>query len=71
MTCISRDLTIDGVLADPMIAAAMRADHVDPRLFETLLRATARELDRTRRPASLASLVGQARSSVAGFVQGW
>jgi hypothetical protein len=45
MTCISLDMTIDAVLHDPVIAAAMRADHVDPRGFERLLRMTARRID--------------------------
>ena len=48
MGCISRDLTIEEALADPVIGAAMRADHVDPAGFETLLRSTARRLDRDR-----------------------
>ena len=37
----SRDLTIESVLEDPMIRAAMRADRVDARDFETLLRSAA------------------------------
>ena len=52
MGCISLDLTIDGALADPVIGAAMRADHVDPRRLEDLLRATARSLDTSRQPVS-------------------
>lgn len=44
MTCTSLDLTIDDALADPMIAAAMRADRVDPGRLEALLRTTARDL---------------------------
>jgi hypothetical protein len=51
MSCNS-DLTLDEALADPMIGAALRADHVDPRQFETLLRSTARRLDARRGPAS-------------------
>ncbi len=47
MSCINLDLTIDGALADPVINAAMRADRVDPRRFEALLRATAQTLGRT------------------------
>lgn len=49
MSCNSRDLTIEGAMADPIIAAAMRADRVDPRGFEHLLRATARGLAGARR----------------------
>ncbi len=32
------DLTIDEVMTDPMIRTVMRADRVEPRQFETLLR---------------------------------
>ena len=53
MTCTSLDLTIDDALADPLIAAAMRADRVDPGRLETLLRATARDLRATRSTARL------------------
>ncbi len=54
MSCISRDLTIEEALADPVIGAAMRADRVDPLRFETLLRSTARRLgpDRPALPGS-------------------
>ncbi len=38
------DLTIEDVLADPMILAMRRADHVDAAGFETLLRSKARVL---------------------------
>ena len=48
----NRDLTLDEALADPMIGAALKADHVDPRQFETLLRSTARRLDARRGSAS-------------------
>ncbi|MCW6509373.1 hypothetical protein [Lichenifustis flavocetrariae] len=41
----SRDLTIESVLADPIILAAMKADRVNPRDLETLLRATARRIE--------------------------
>ncbi len=41
----SRDLTIDSVLEDPMIRAAMRADRVDARDFERLLRSAAGRLE--------------------------
>ena len=37
MAC-DADLTIDGALHDPLIAAVMRADRVDPKAFEILLR---------------------------------
>lgn len=57
MPCTSVDLTIDGALADPVIAAAMRADRVDPGRLEHLLRATARDLRAaraaTRRPIAV------------------
>ena len=51
MSYTERDLTLEEVLADPVIGAAMRADRVDPRRFETLLRTTARRLARGRHPA--------------------
>ena len=56
----NRDLTLDEALNDPMIAAALRADRVDPGQFETLLRTTAHRLaaaglDAGRAPASRAS----------------
>ena len=51
----NRDLTLDEALNDSMIAAALRADRVDPRQFEALLRSTARRLDAERAPASRAS----------------
>ncbi len=49
MTCKSLDLTIEDALADPVIGAAMRADHVDPIRFESLLRATAQSVERSWR----------------------
>lgn len=54
MGCTSVDLTIEAAMADPMIAAAMRADGVDPRRLEHLLRSTARDLDAARRPSMAA-----------------
>jgi hypothetical protein len=39
----SRDLNIATVLADPMIAAMMKADRVAPRDLEALLRGKARQ----------------------------
>lgn len=45
MSCNSLDLTIEGALADPVIGAVMRADRVDPKRFEALLRSKARTLD--------------------------
>lgn len=68
MSCTGLDLTIEGALADPVIAAAMRADRIDPRGFEDLLRTTARHLDRERRPAApmLAVLAGKLCRDLAG-----
>ncbi|MER9232338.1 hypothetical protein NKI56_09575 [Mesorhizobium sp. M0622] len=37
------DLTIDEVVKDPMIRMLMKADRVDPRSFEAMLRALADE----------------------------
>ena len=53
MSCSTPDLTLDEALADPVIGAVMKADHVDKRQFETLLRTTARRLDRERSPAAM------------------
>ncbi|MER8444055.1 hypothetical protein NKH52_12690 [Mesorhizobium sp. M1066] len=36
-----RDLTIDEAVRDPMIRLVMKADGVDPRAFETMLRSLA------------------------------
>ena len=69
MSC-DRDLTLDEALADPVIGAALRADRVDPRQFEALLRGAARRLDARRGPASrpTAALAarGNARPSAGG-----
>jgi len=35
------ELTIEEVVADPIVCDLMRADHVDPGVFETLLRSAA------------------------------
>jgi hypothetical protein len=45
-----RDLTIDEAVRDPMIRLVMKADGVDPRAFETMLRSLA---DGQRRGTSL------------------
>ena len=71
MSCISLDLTIDGALADPVIGAAMRADRVDPKTLEGLLRTTARELHETRRaPRGFGALFGPVRAAV-GVPRTW
>jgi len=36
-----RDLTIDEAVRDPMIRLVMKADNVDPRAFEAMLRSLA------------------------------
>ncbi len=72
MSCSNFDLTIEGVLADPLIGAAMRADRVDPRRFETMLRATARTLDQGRgRTSLLAALADRGRSVTGGSCRAW
>ncbi len=73
MSCIARDLTLDEALADPMIGAVLKADHVDRRGFETLLRATARRLDTGRGPAArpTASLAARARSTTPTDLAAW
>ncbi len=73
MSCTDRDLTLDEVLADPVIGAAMRADRVDPRRFETLLRTTARRLDRARDPAlpAACAIASRLRAAAQGACAGW
>ena len=44
MCVIDSDLTIDDVLADPVILAVLRADRVPLRVFETLLFSAASRL---------------------------
>ncbi|CCV12264.1 hypothetical protein [Mesorhizobium sp. STM 4661] len=38
-----KDLTIDEAIRDPMIRLVMKADRVDPRAFERMLRSLAEE----------------------------
>ncbi len=73
MSCIARDLTLDEALADPMIGAVLKADHVDRGGFETLLRTTARRLDSRRGPASrpTASLPARARAALPTDICAW
>jgi hypothetical protein len=47
-----RDLTIDEVVRDPMIRLVMKADGVDPRALETMLRSLAGAQDTRNRVAS-------------------
>ena len=39
-------MTIEQILRDPMVRAVMRADHVDPEVFATLLRSVGRMCSR-------------------------
>ena len=73
MSCISLDLPLEGALADPMVAAVMRADRIDPKRFEDLLRSKARDLDATRSRPSIpfALLAGQVRGAVKGLSTRW
>ena len=73
MSCIARDLTLDEALADPMIGAVLKADHVDRRGFESLLRSTARRLDNGRGPAvrPTASLAARARTTIPTDLAAW
>jgi hypothetical protein len=41
---MSRDMTIESALSDPMIRAMLRADKVEPKSFERLLRSKATSL---------------------------
>jgi hypothetical protein len=49
MTLERNDLTLEDLLVDPMILALRRADHVDPKSFEIMLRSTALRLETDRR----------------------
>jgi hypothetical protein len=40
-----KDLTIDEAIRDPMIRLVMKADHIDPRAFEAMLRSMAAAQD--------------------------
>ncbi len=51
-----RDLTIDEAVRDPMIRLVMKADGVDPRALETMLRSLAGAQDTRNRVASPNSL---------------
>jgi hypothetical protein len=46
---MSTDMTIESALSDPMIRALMRADRVEAKSFERLLRSAAGTLDRAPR----------------------
>lgn len=46
---MSSDMTIESALSDPMIRAIMRADRVEAKSFERLLRSAAGTLDRAPR----------------------
>ena len=72
MTC-NPDLTTAGALSPPVSAAAMRADKVDPRAFEGLLRAAARRLEERRHAATLprASIRDQGRRALRGPACTW
>lgn len=72
MPCFSPDMTLDAALSDPMVAAAMRADRVDPGHFERLLRAAARDLD-VRRSKALppAAFASRSPATVTGCLLGW
>lgn len=67
MTCNSLDLTVQEVMSDAVIGAAMRADRIDPQQFEAMLRGTARDLEASRPLASpLAVLARLCRHAVQG-----
>lgn len=58
-----KDLTIDEVVKDPMIRMLMKADRVDPRSFETMLRTLADTQGRSRKaPPRFLEDPGQSRS---------
>jgi hypothetical protein len=59
-----KDLTIDEVVKDPMIRMLMKADRVDPRAFEAMLRSLADEqgLSRKAPPSHFLQDPGSGRS---------
>ena len=67
MTLQHDDLTIDDVLADPLILALRRADGVEPQAFEALLRSAAQDRTRERRSGER---VASAERPVAGSDRG-
>ncbi len=72
MTCTSLDLTVQEVMRDAVIGAAMRADRIDPQRFEALLREAARDLEAARPVRSpLAALARRCRTAVQGSAQPW
>jgi hypothetical protein len=78
MTLERNDLTLEDLLADPMILALRRADHVDPKSFESMLRSTALRLKTDRRalpPAHLCrtalDCVAKTLKSVSGSTRTW
>ena len=54
MSCCKSDMTIDQLLADPLIQTVMKADRVDAAQLATMLRTTARgiEVNQTSRKNS-------------------
>ena len=62
---MSRDMTIESALSDPMIRAMLRADKVEPTSFERLLRSKAVSLAPNRVPAS--SVPRSPRAILPGF----
>ncbi|RWB29682.1 MAG: hypothetical protein EOQ42_18575 [Mesorhizobium sp.] len=58
-----KELTIDEVVKDPMIRMLMKADRVDPRSLETMLRTLADTQGRSRKaPPRFLEDPGQSRS---------
>jgi hypothetical protein len=62
MTCCSKDLTVDQLLADPLTQVVMKADQVDRHELAIMLRARAHDLaaDQTARENSIVGrLIGR------------
>jgi hypothetical protein len=56
------ELTIDEVVKDPMIRMVMKADRVDPRAFEAMLRSLAAAQDAGREASSFPKVPGSQHS---------
>ncbi len=57
MKPIYQELTLNNVLADPMVRLAMRADHVDPQELAAMLAGVAKTLQSAPQRVSPCSLM--------------
>jgi hypothetical protein len=62
MFSCTKELRLEEALADPIIRRVMSADHVDPRMLEASLRATARKIGPARHSTREAMVVAACRA---------